>query len=398
MNITKTTARQFGKILEKQGKVITDVSTNTEYKVIFSKSGANNMQDKIKINYPENYPFGKGTIVEYKNNYYLLINQDNISSDVYCTSVAIKCNCKWNIKGKDYYLVAGELSSPNPKNGTHISTVSGNICLYTKDTGTPFIAIDESVFDFNGTYTCINVFTIDGLTYYYFERELNTVTGWELTWNDPTTIFNLEEVTSADCSCKLTSGDISSPSTQYNYSVSDESIATIDENGIVTFLTEGSVRVTCSARGGVYNSVYTISKDIQIISPTSKYANITGESNGTDVDASMPLYYKGYTLTSHYYDNNAEDNNMIPVSWKLVDFRGDEIVLGNDGRISHSVDIGGGQVISGNATYSISGNTFTFTPSNVKADNEVWYYSEPTYTVTYADGITATKKMTLNWS
>ena len=134
MNLTKVTARQFERILEKQGKIIKDFITGIEYKVLFSKAGATNMQDKIKISYAEECPLAKGSIVEYKNKYYVLINQDNISSDVYCSSIAVKCNDVWDINGDIIPVVCGNLGSYNPKAGTEFTngkSTIGNITIYT---------------------------------------------------------------------------------------------------------------------------------------------------------------------------------------------------------------------------------------------------------------------------
>ena len=72
MDITRATKRQFAKLLEKYGKTVHDVENACERKVMFLKETARAAQEKIKISYPQDYPWRKGTVIQYQDMFFLI--------------------------------------------------------------------------------------------------------------------------------------------------------------------------------------------------------------------------------------------------------------------------------------------------------------------------------------
>lgn len=331
MNITKATARQFEKIIEKQGKVVIDVMTGEEHKVLFSKAGATNMQDKIKISYAEDCPFRKGTLISYKGKYYLLINQDNISSDVYLTSVAIKCNDVWNVNGNIIPVVCGNLGSYNPKAGTVYTngkSTIGNITIYTSsDTKVTEIVPGDINYCCDDFYHIVNKFSIDGLTYLYMQRE--TLTGTDtLQYVDGIYNFNVGEEFQLHIARVMKDADNKVigrylQESKYTYTSSNEAVATVTENGVLTINGMGAATITVATDD--------LTLDINITSVTFPYVQLV-------CDVSDALYGNAYNtgkillfgsdsentveITPTYYTSMTETSNSAIKKWEFYDVNG----------------------------------------------------------------------------
>lgn len=335
MNITKVTAKQFEKIVERQGKTVIDFITGAEYKVLFSKAGATNMQDKIKISYAESCPLAKGSIVEFKNNYYILVNQDNIESDVYCTSVAIKCNDVWDINGDKIPVVCGNLSSFNPKAGTVYtngkSTV-GNITIYTSsDTRATEIVPGDINYCCDDFYHIVNKFSIDGLTYLYMQRE--TLNGKdELQYVDG--MYFLEVGTELQLHIARVMRDENNKvigrylqKSEFTYTSSNEDVATVTEDGLLTVHAIGSTTITVATDG--------LTLKINLAAVTFPYVQLKcNVYKKYDDGTSTTVYNTGkillpmvgdedrVTFYSSYFTSMTETEEKQIRRWEIYDSRG----------------------------------------------------------------------------
>lgn len=292
MNITKATERQFSRILSKYGK---DVNIDGEpYKVLFKPSKSKGASEALSIGYPQSYGWNKGTIFEFRGDYYLIINRDCSESDVYYTSIAKKCNV--TMFG-NYHLVAGELSSPNPQMGRMTNSISGNVMIYT--CLSKMLQINDIVKEFGGFYKCVNTFDIDGLSYYYFQRALEYSQGtWSLARKTSNTTFKVGSSGSVACVLQMQSATnvYYSTSATYTYSSSDESIAFVDSNGNVTPKKVGTTTITCKAVDD--GEEYKLTFDINVVE-VGKEISITcnGTKQGVGIGQSR-------TLTVTYTKNN----------------------------------------------------------------------------------------------
>lgn len=332
MNITKVTARQFEKIVERQGKTIIDFATGKEYKVLFSKAGATNMQDKVKISYAEECPLAKGSIIQFKNNYYILVNQDNIESDVYCSSTAMKCNDVWEINGYKIPVVCGNLSSYNPKAGTVYtngkSTV-GNITIYTSsDTMVTEIVPGDINFCCDDFYHIVNKFSIDGLTYLYMQRE--TLTGTDtLQYVDEVYNFDIGQEfqlhiarVMKDSENKIIGRYLQE--SVYTYVSSNEAVATVTQDGLLNVVGKGAATITVATDD--------LTLDINISSVSFPYVqmkcDVTDPTTGTVAYNTGKILMFGYDadgsveITPTLHTSMTETSNTAIKNWEIYDNTG----------------------------------------------------------------------------
>jgi hypothetical protein len=399
MNIAKVTARQFEKILNKEGKTVIDLADGRNKRIVFKRTSAKNSQEKIVIAYPQEYGWSKGSIIKYKDMYFLIINRDAFESDVYYTSTAIKCNCIWYINDKEYYLVAGDLSSVNPRNGTYIDSTNGSINLYT--TKSDMVNEGDKVFDFDGTFECINRFTIDGLTYYYFVKTETNTSGWKVDFGTNKTTYSIKDELKYNATLVNSSGKYYMPSKEVNRTVtftsSNEEVATVDQNGVVTFVSTGDVTISCEItmeNAGVIitGTGYQI---LTIKTPEDTYAKVkiykkdpyTGEYN-REVEASTDVRWgMDYRVESHYYNkNDVEDKSKIP-TWTITDT--EYGVIYKIGSITHTYTLNEETTYTSTATITVDGiNVFVDVAAN--GHSKCFYYNPLRFTATYEDGTKVT--------
>lgn len=282
--ITNTNKRTFNASLIREGRTILNYWKNSTEKVLFFRTNnSRTSQDKEVIFYSPESSIAKGDVLYFNNYYYIVLNENYHENDVWRNSVLIKCNSIWQLYGKKIPLVASDLSSTAPTNGTYLSTVGGAISFYTKDVDLlhSSIGLDDVFYDFGGAYKLVNKFFVDGLAYLYFER------------TDSTTASNLQMYYGSETSYKLkdsyadlifyvgytaTSVKHLLPCADITYTSSDTSIATIDSSGKLTFIKEGTVTITASSTGRIENGSAVTDANTYNVSTTATIT-IKGEVN-----------------------------------------------------------------------------------------------------------------------
>lgn len=252
MNIKQLNERQFARALSREGKTIVEFPSGKEYQVFFSKSRSNDMQEKIKISYTQDCELQKGSIIRYKDNYYILINKNNVESDVFCSSTGVKCNDIWNINGEIIPVVCGNLSSYNPRVGTEFTdgeSTIGNITIYTSsNTKAKDIVPGDINFCCEDHYHIVNRFLIDGLLYLYMQRE--TLIGEdELQYVDQIYTFDCGKDIQLHIGriMKNEEGKIIGrylQNSEYTYTSSNEEVATVTNTGLLSTHDYGVTTIT----------------------------------------------------------------------------------------------------------------------------------------------------------
>ena len=281
--------KQFEKTMKLEGQTVFNVNKNVEETIFFSKTkNGKTSQDRLSIYCNAECSIKKGDILKFKDRYYIVLNENYYENDIWRHSILVKCNSIWTLFGQTVPLVASDLGSTSPSNGTFLSTISGTFNLYTSDMQILHekINIDDSFFDFGGVYKLVNKFFIDGMAYLYFQRGLLSPTEPSINRDGNSIAFKLSDGSTA---LIYYVGDKETkfylPGAKLNYSVSDESVATIDENGVLTFIAAGKVSVTVTStvtleNGGEYK-VYNISK-------TEEFTIVEGTPTPTDPDPENP--------------------------------------------------------------------------------------------------------------
>ena len=98
MNLS-TVSSLFKKTMQREKKIICDYyDTQKKYEVFFRRDNrSTSPQGKMRLYYENSQGIQIGTIYNYKNKNYLVVSQDAQESEVYYTSLAVRCDTEIDI-------------------------------------------------------------------------------------------------------------------------------------------------------------------------------------------------------------------------------------------------------------------------------------------------------------
>ena len=307
MNYSKvlcSTKKQFDYTMNRERIVVTDYfDSNITYEVFFRRNNrGTNPDGKIKLYYAKETPIQIGTIFVLKGEIYIVTSKDGIESDIFFTSMAIRCDVtfvvKYNGEYKDIPLtVVSDKMTVN--HGSVFNVVSGSVVMYTQDNDIARnIAINNEYYAFGGYYKVGNNFFNNGLAYFYLERQQMPQDDYKITYNGVTS-FDIKDSTTYQLSYTVTNNGNVVNNPTITYSSSDETIATVDSNGLMTMLKEGSVDITATAYDASVTTAMTIS---DTSTPSADYTISIKTSTDT---ITLGRSYK--TLTCLFADKGGQD-------------------------------------------------------------------------------------------
>ena len=253
MNYSKvlcSTKKQFDYTMNRERIIVTDYfDSNITYEVFFRRNNrGSNPQGKLKLYYAKETPIHIGTIFVLKGEIYIVTSKDGIESDIFFTSMAVKCDTTFVVKCNEEYkdIPLTVVSDKFTVNHGTISVVDGTVIMYTQDNDIArSIAINNEYYAFGGYYKVGNNFFNNGLAYFYLERQQMPQDNYKITYNGVTS-FDIKDSTTYQLSYTVTNNGNVVKNPTIHYSSSDETIATVDSNGLMTMLKEGTVDITAS--------------------------------------------------------------------------------------------------------------------------------------------------------
>ena len=235
-NIEKLNKRQFDLTMKREGQTITDFYTGEIIPVFFrtmKHSDSSNL--KVRIYYDYNANIHRGTLFRYGGDIFLVVNQNGIESNVFYTSVAVRCSQNIPCDGETIPFVVSEIKNVMPIIGNITSRINGAISVYTGDTqAVRSIGIDDAFVIFGGTYKVVNTFYNDGLAYIFFARELTEETyslGYEGLYQ-----LDLADISTYQLDFRAYQGSATVPDAELTYESSDTAVATVSASGLLTLL------------------------------------------------------------------------------------------------------------------------------------------------------------------
>lgn len=298
-----STKKQFDATMNRERIVVTDFfDSNITYEVFFRRNNrGTNPQGKLKLYYAKETPIHIGTIFVLKGEIYIVNSQDGIESDIFFTSMAVKCDVTFVVKCDREYkdIPLTVVSDKFTVNHGTISVVDGVVIMYTQDNDIArSIAINNEYYAFGGYYKVGNNFFNNGLAYFYLERQTMPQDNYKIVYNGVVS-FDIKDSTTYQLSYTVTNNDNVVENPTIHYSSSDETIATVDSNGLMTMLKEGTVDITASYSMASVTTTMTISNTS---TPSVDYTmNIVASSYSIRVGGS----YK--SLTVKYYNSEGTE-------------------------------------------------------------------------------------------
>ena len=297
-----------------------------------------------------------------KDKPYVVTSRDGDESDIFYTSMAVKCDTSFTVfsNAENRYVSIPFVTLSDKftlSSNSSISMVSGAVVVYTGDN--PYsreVEVNENYYNYGGYYKVGNTFYNNGLAYVYMTREAMPASKYTLSYNGVTSL-NMADATTYQLSYTAIKNDIPVDNPTLTYVSSDDTIATVDGNGLMTLLKEGNVTITatwtdgknttCETTIAISNGsvkpeptpttgTLTISGVTKLrVGVSRKYTATYTDANGNDVSSN---YTSVWTITNATFDTSklTQDVNGNQISL-LFD---DETIIGETFTLN-VVDTGG---------------------------------------------------------
>ena len=311
-NIEKLNKRQFEKVLEKEGQIIKDYYTGQEYKVFFRRTErSQSPTSSLRLYYSQDTGIETGTTIVVNGEPYIVFSQDAGDSYIYYTSIANKCDNKMTIRYNNHYVDI-PITLSKDKYGVHHSTISettGNVIIIAGDNDyTRSIRANACFNLYFNWYQVQNRLVNSGVHYLFMEQKLFPSQSETIEYLGRTTFLLGTDPYQMECAV-CCDGVILEDQPPITYTSSDTSIATVDSNGVLTVISEGSVTISFDARGKLATSSYHATGSVELLVTQSSHRfEITSQTASAD-DTKWVSYDDGKTsarnraiFTLHSYD------------------------------------------------------------------------------------------------
>ena len=364
-NIKNCNQRQFDATMKRERITVSDYyDRNKTYDVFFRRSRrGSNSNGKVKIYFSQDTPIDIGTMFVLKDDTYVVTSRDGDESDIFYTSIAVKCDTSFTVySNAEHRYISIPFVTLSDKftlsSNSTISMISGSVVIYTGDNSySREVEINENYYNYGGYYKVANTFYNNGLAYVYMTREAKPADRYTLSYNGVTSL-DMTDATTYQLSYTAIKNDVPVDSPTLTYVSSDNTIATVDGNGLMTLLKEGDVKITATWTDGNNTTCETtIAITNSGVVPTTDTVTISGRA---ELRCGISRTYK-----AKYTDANGNDvsNNYTSV-WTITNATFDTSKLTqtvNGNQISLSFD--DENIIGGTFTLNVVDSNGTVTPA-----------------------------------
>ena len=307
-NIKNFNQRQFNATMKRECITVSDYYDRTKtYNVFFRRSRrGSNSNGKVRIYFSQDTLIDIGTMFVLKDDTYVVTSRDGDESDVFYTSIAIKCDTSFNVLYSDteHRYISIPFVTLSDKftlsNNSTISMISGAVVVYTGDN--PYlreVQLNHGFYNYGGYYKLGNTFYNNGLAYWYMTREAKPADKYVLSYNGVTSL-DMADATTYQLSYTAIKNDTVIDSPTLTYVSSDNTIATVDGNGLMTLLKEGNVTITATWTDG--DKTTTCETTIAITNSSAKPEPTLTIKGNPDLKCCFERTYK-----AKYTDANGND-------------------------------------------------------------------------------------------
>ena len=257
-NIKNCNQRQFNATMKRECITVSDYYDSTKtYDVFFRRSRrGNNPNGKVRIYFSQDTPIDIGTTFVLKDKPYVVTSRDGDESDIFYTSIAIKCDTSFTVySNTEHRYISIPFVTLSDKytlsSNSTISMVSGAVVIYTGDN--PYsreVEVNENYYNYGGYYKVANTFYNNGLAYVYMTREAKpTEDKYVLSYNGVTSL-DMKDATTYQLSYTAIKNGVPVDNPTLTYVSSDNTIATVNDTGLMTLLKVGDVTITATWTDG----------------------------------------------------------------------------------------------------------------------------------------------------
>ena len=292
--------RKFEQQLQRESTTVSDFFNDTiTCKMLFRRTNrGTNPQGKLHCYFKQTEPIGIGSVIVMKGQPYVIISdKDFDESNAVYSAIAQKTNV--TINGIPFVV---DTATYGEAQGSIFTQVDGDVIIYTGyNTIANKIKVNDYITAFGNAYNVSNKFVKENIIYIHLKQTTVVPDHYEIVYNGVTS-FDIKESTTYQLSYTVTNNGNPVYNPTITYSSSDETVATVDSNGLMTMLKEGSVNITATAydisvttamtitdtstpsvRMEIYSSVYELKIGGSYRGLEVKYYN----SDGTDITADV---------------------------------------------------------------------------------------------------------------
>lgn len=321
LNIYNVNKRQFEATMKREKITVRDYyDNNKNYDVFFRRNNRSNTpQGKVRFYYAQGTEINVGTVFVMKGTTYLVISRDADESDVYYTSLAVKCDTSFTVYSntEKRYVVIPFVATSDKYTISHnstISMISGSVVIYTGlNDYVREMEISDLYYNFGGYYRLGNYFYNNNLAYLYLEREVGRPDTYSFVY-DGLTSLDLSAGTYQLTYTAIKNGNIIN-NPIISYAVSDNTIAAVSDTGLLTMIAAGNVTVTATWTDG---DNITCTTTITIVDTSDPNPPV---STGTTVISGNTNLKNGYyrTYSAIFYDSSNSAVDGITAVWNISD-------------------------------------------------------------------------------
>ena len=287
--------RKFEQQLQRESTTVSDFfNDTTTCKMLFRRTNrGTNPQGKLHCYFKQTEPIGIGSVIVMKGQPYVIISdKDFDESNAVYSAIAKKTNV--TINGIPFVV---DTATYGESQGSIFTQVDGDVIIYTGfNTITDKIKVNNHINAFGNSYDVINRFVKENIIYIHLKQTTAIPDNYDIVYNGATS-FDLNESTTYQLSYTVTNNGSVVENPTITYSSSDETIATVDSNGLMTMLKEGSVDITATCSDASVTTTMTIAN-------TSAPTYILSITSSTDT-IKLGGSYK--TLTCMFADKDGQD-------------------------------------------------------------------------------------------
>ena len=323
--------RKFEQQLQREHTVVSDFFDNSKTcEMLFRRTNrGTNPQGKLHCYFKQTEPIGIGSVIVMKGQPYVIISdKDFDESNAVYSAIAKKTNV--TINGIPFVV---DTATYGESQGTIFTQVDGDIIIYTGfNTITDKIKVNNRINAFGNSYQVSNRFVKENILYIHLKQTTTMPDYYKIVYNGVTS-FDINESTTYQLSYTVTNNGSVVENPTITYSSSDETIATVDSNGLMTMLKEGTVDITARYSDASVTTTMTIadssvpSVDYRINITTSSdtiklgggYKTLTclfADKDGQDITATVIANMTTADFTWTCFVDNVELTNDSFVTWR----------------------------------------------------------------------------------
>ena len=301
--------RKFEQQLQRESTTVSDFfNDTTTCEMLFRRTNrGTNPQGKLHCYFKQTEPIGIGSVIVMKGQPYVIISdKDADESNAFYSAIAQKTNV--TINGIPFVV---DTATYGESQGTIFTQVDGDVIIYTGfNTITSKIKVNDHINAFGNSYQVSNKFVKENIIYIHLKQTTAVPDHYEIVYNGLTS-FDINDSTTYQLSYTVTNNGNVVNNPTITYSSSDETIATVDSNGLMTMLKEGTVDITASYSTASTTTTMTIANT----SVPTYTISITSSTDTIKLGGS----YK--TLTCRFADKDGQDiTSTVIANMTTADF------------------------------------------------------------------------------